>query len=148
MTQFSSSRSDRACTTGVCVHFLGHSYLWWDQTGCEGINLTNFSNPSNINWHSASHLLRPISYLLRPTSPPPRSALGKPPWNCLQVQMGIAQMERGVSMLARMVWALGHLLREVQMGNLLDCGEVKMLARMIWGTYAVKIDVQMGICFC
>ena len=27
---------------------------------------------------------------------------------------------------------LGHLFREVQMGNLLDCGGVKMLARMVW----------------
>ena len=41
---------------------------------------------------------------------------------------------------------LGHLFREVQMGNLLDCGGVKMLARMVWGTYAVKIEVQMGNC--
>ena len=30
--------------------------------------------------------------------------LGKHPQNCLQVQMGIAQMGRGVSTLARMVW--------------------------------------------
>ena len=33
---------------------------------------------------------------------------------------------------------LGHLFRDFQMGNLLDC--------MVWGTYAVKIEVQMGNC--
>ena len=57
--------------------------------------------------------------------------------------MGIARKAGGLNACQD---GLGHLFREVQMGNLLGCGGVKMLARMVWGTYAVKIEVQMGNC--
>ena len=49
--------------------------------------------------------------------------------------MGIAQMGRGVSTLARMVWGTYAVKIEVQIGNCLIVEGSKKLARMVWGTY-------------